>query len=133
MVCDNPIKSQFKEGGENVDKYEKARQYFQIALNSTAQCSDDYGVNQSGYYEIGTAIEALEKQIPKKPHIKYHEKHVIPQNYGRLMQFHCPNCGRFIVAMYENDVEKGGGIHEDLKGCFTCLQAIDFTGYYYKV
>lgn len=75
------------------------------------------------------ACKAMEKQIPKKPVIKYGEK-PITHNYGRLMSFHCPNCGKFIVAMYETDVENGGGLHKDLKGCSTCLQAIDFVGYY---
>lgn len=78
-----------------------------------------------------TKIYALEKQIPKKPILKYHKEDVTPVQYGRLVEFMCPNCGRFIVAMYETDVERGGGIHEDLKGCSTCLQAIDFTGYYH--
>ena len=60
-------------------EYEKARQYFQTALNSAAQSSGDYGVNQSGYYEIRTAIKALEKQIPKRP-----------INTGR--EIVCPTC-----------------------------------------
>ena len=76
------------------------------------------------------AISALEKQIPQKPIIKLGELHTT-HNYGRLMSFHCPSCGKFIVAMYETDVERGGGIHKDLKGCSTCLQAIDFTEYYH--
>lgn len=46
--------------------------------------------------------------------------------------FHCPNCGRFIVAIYESDTERGGGISNSLKGCSTCLQAIDFSEYYTK-
>ena len=78
---------------------------------------------------IAFAKEAVKKQIPKKPVIKYGEK-PITHNHGRLMSFHCPNCGKFIVAMYETDVENGGGLHKDLKGCSTCLQAIDFVGYY---
>lgn len=112
-----------------MNEYEKAIQYLHIALNSAAQSSDDYGVNQSGYYEVGVAIKALEKQIPKKPIIKCGED-TITHNLGRLLCFHCPNCGKYIVALYETDVEKGAGIHRDLKGCSTCLQAIDFTGYY---
>ena len=80
---------------------------------------------------VGMAVKALEKQVPMKPIIKYHKEAIIPQKYGRLIEFHCPNCGRFIIAMYETDVERGGGIHEDLRGCSTCLQAIDFTGYYH--
>lgn len=79
---------------------------------------------------LRAAKEALEKQMPKKPIIKYGDD-TITHNLGRLMCFHCPSCGKYIVALYETDVEKGGGIHKDLKGCCTCLQAIDFTGYYH--
>ena len=78
-----------------------------------------------------TIIEALEKQLPKKPIIKS-EKVPRTHNSGRLLRFHCPNCGRFIVGMYEKDVERGGGISNRLKGCSTCLQAIDFSEYYTK-
>lgn len=85
--------------------------------------------NRKLYAEL--AINALEKQIPKKPILKYHKEAVTPVKYGRLIEFLCPNCGRFIVVTYETDVERGGGIHKDLKGCATCLQAIDFTGYYH--
>ena len=79
---------------------------------------------------VGLACQALDKQIPKKPIIKYGDD-TITHNLGRLMCFHCPNCGRYIVALYETDVENGAGIHNDLKGCSTCLQAIDFSGYYH--
>ena len=75
-------------------------------------------------------IEALERRIKAKPIIKYGDD-TITHNLGRLMCFHCPNCGKYIVSMYETDIENGGGIHKDLKGCSTCLQAIDFTGYYH--
>lgn len=83
--------------------------------------------NRKLYAEL--AINALEKQMPKKPIIILGRK-AYTHSLGRLMHFHCPTCQRFIVAMYENDVERGGGIHKDLKGCSTCLQAIDFVGYY---
>lgn len=79
-----------------------------------------------------TAIEALEKQLPKKPIIKSEKEVPRTHNSGRLLRFHCPNCGRFIVGMYEKDVERGGGISNRLKGCSTCLQAIDFSEYYTK-
>lgn len=83
-----------------------------------------------GYLE--TAIEALEKQLPKKPIIKSEKEVPRTHNLGRLLHFHCPNCRRFIVGMYEKDVERGGGISNRLKGCSTCLQAIDFSEYYTK-
>lgn len=76
-------------------------------------------------------VNALEKQIPMKPVIKFGEKPVT-HNYGRLMQFFCPGCGRHIIAMYETDVLRGGGISNDVKGCYSCLQRIDFSGYYHK-
>ena len=77
-------------------------------------------------------IEALEKQLPKKPIIKSEKEVPHTHNLGRLLRFHCPNCGKFIVGMYENDVERGGGISNRLKGCSTCLQSIDFSEYYIK-
>lgn len=90
----------------------------------------------SGYYMLreglDTAIEALEKQLPKKPIIKTEKEVPHTHNLGRLLRFHCPNCGRFIVAIYESDTERGGGIVNSLKGCSTCLQAIDFSEYYSK-
>ncbi len=79
-----------------------------------------------------TIIEALKKQLPKKPIIKSEKEVPRTHNSGRLLRFHCPNCGRFIVGMYEKDVERGGGISNRLKGCSTCLQAIDFSEYYTK-
>lgn len=83
-----------------------------------------------GYYNL--TIEALEKQLPKKPIIKSEKEVPHTHNLGRLLRFHCPNCGKFIVGMYENDVERGGGISNRLKGCSTCLQSIDFSEYYTK-
>ena len=82
------------------------------------------------YFEI--AIEALKKQLPKKPIIKTEKEVPHTHNLGRLLRFHCPNCGKFIVAIYESDTERGGGILNSLKGCSTCLQAIDFSEYYTK-
>ncbi len=95
---------------------------------------DEYWEEPNSIHRVWTEVlslsrEALEKQIPKKPIIKYGDD-TITHNLGSLMCFHCPNCGKYIVALYETDVEKGGGIHRDLKGCSTCLQSIDFTGYY---
>ena len=90
----------------------------------------------SGYYmlceALNIAVEVLEKQLPKKPIIKSKKEVPCTHNLGRLLRFHCPNCGRFIVAIYESDIERGGGISNSLKGCSTCLQAIDFSEYYTK-
>lgn len=75
-------------------------------------------------------LNALEKQIPKKTIVKSKKEVPYTHNLGRLLRFHCPNCGKFIVGMYETDVERGGEIFNSLKGCSTCLQAIDFSEYY---
>lgn len=46
-----------------MNKYEKAIQFLQDALDTAAQRDNDYRVNQVGISEINTAIEALNKQI----------------------------------------------------------------------
>lgn len=52
----------------------------------------------SGYYmlceALDTAIEALEKQLAKKPIIKSEKEVPHTHNLGRLLRFHCPNCGK---------------------------------------
>ncbi len=93
-----------------MNEYEKARQYLQIALNSAAQCSDEYGVNQSGYYEIGTAIKALEKQIPKKFEIWNG-------------QCYCPNCNK----LFGNYSQLKTLIHWEMPYCKFCGQALDWS------
>ena len=80
---------------------------------------------------IDLAIKALDKQISKKPRIESEKEIPITHRLGRLLKFHCPSCGKFIVAIYETDVNRGGGISQRVKGCSTCLQAIDFAGYYH--
>lgn len=92
----------------------------------------EHEVNDLIVLDKKAILDALQKQIPKKPIIKHHKEAIVPQRCGRLMEFLCPNCGKVVCAMYENDVACGGGIHKDLKGCSTCLQAIDFSGYYKK-
>lgn len=80
---------------------------------------------------LNMSVKALEKQIPKKPVIEFGKK-PITHNYGRMMEFYCPVCKKFILAMYETDVLRGGGINNEVKGCCFCLQRIDFSGYYHK-
>lgn len=45
-----------------MNKYERARQYFQNILISAAK-SEQNGVNQTGLFEVNLAIEALDKLI----------------------------------------------------------------------
>jgi hypothetical protein len=76
-------------------------------------------------------ISAIEKQIPKKPIIKAEKERPTTHTLGRLLEICCPVCGKRIFAIYETDLERGGGVTREAKGCSRCLQAIDFTGYYY--
>ena len=46
-----------------MNKYEKAKKYFQKVLDSAVKSGKSYELNQAGYSEISTAIEALDKQI----------------------------------------------------------------------
>lgn len=46
-----------------MNRYEKAKQYFQNVLSSAAKSGNSYELNQVGYSEISIAIEALDKQI----------------------------------------------------------------------
>lgn len=79
---------------------------------------DDKGCEESRrccieYFE--TAIEALEKQLPKKP-IEYEDKY-----------YACPDCGNVLMCKWE----KYPTILEDRKNglpcCLSCLQAIDWS------
>ena len=79
---------------------------------------DDKGCEESRrccieYFE--TAIEALEKQIAKKP-IEYEDKY-----------YACPDCGNVLMCKWE----KYPTILEDRKNglpcCLSCLQAIDWS------
>lgn len=76
--------------------------------------------------------EAIEKQILKKPRIKTTKEIPTTHNWGRLLYFYCPRCGKFIVGIYETDTNRGGGIGQKLNGCSNCLQAIDFSEWKHK-
>ncbi|MBQ8662493.1 MAG: HNH endonuclease [Eubacterium sp.] len=93
------------------------------------QCCLGNKKSHKGY--IWKYTNNIEKQIPKKPRIVYGEK-TNTHNLGRLLSFHCPRCERFLLAIYETDVERGGGISQKCKGCSTCLQAIDFNEFYHR-
>lgn len=99
---------------------------FQETINKSQRRKLNYEVKF-----LDNARNAIRKQVPMKPKFVCGEK-TNTHRYGRLISFHCPSCNRFIVALYENDVDRGGGISNELKGCSSCLQAIDFTGYYAK-
>lgn len=111
---------------DDIKDFVKDHEYGYMANRVDVKLQDNYCIKEERKL-LSAGNKVLNK---KRPIIKYGELHTT-HNLGRLMSFHCPSCGKFIIAMYETDVERGGGIHKDLKGCSTCLQAIDFTGYYH--
>lgn len=91
------------------------------------------GIGRSGISNEGSMImDAVRKQIPIKPRIETTKEVPRTHNLGRLLYFYCPTCGRFIVGIYETDPIRGGGIHPQLNGCSTCLQALDFSEWKHK-
>ena len=93
-------------------KYEEALQFFQNALNSAAKCDNDYGVNQVGISEIKTAIEAIEKQIPKAAVFN-----IFKSNGWGNVECKCPICDSVLAG--ENWVEK--------HYCDKCGQKLDWS------
>lgn len=63
---------------------------------------------------IGLAIQALEKQIPKRP-IEYEDKY-----YG------CPNCGDPLMHKWKKYNTELMEKSNSLPVCINCLQAIDW-------
>ena len=108
----------------------------QDAKKLLEELEDTDGELEEFYYSdiikevVHLAIESMEKQIPKKPIIKAEKERPITHILGRLLKICCPVCGKRIFAIYETDLERGGGVTRETKGCSRCLQAIDFTGYY---
>lgn len=53
---------------------------------------------RSGGKSFWQAVKtAIEKQIPMKPKIETTKEIPTTHNLGRLLYFHCPRCGKFIV------------------------------------
>ena len=82
-----------------MDKYEKSRAYLQSALNSAAQSSDDYGVNQSGYYEVKTALEAVDKQIGECMLME-------TEDDREFEDYLCPKCRTTLQQVHKNSRKK---------------------------
>lgn len=92
--------------------YEEARKALEIAQQSLAQ---SYKAGSHLAMEInGLAIEALEKQIPKKPHLRKLHSHEA-FGFGKNVEyFECPNeCGATVLTCH--------------RYCRNCGQAIDWS------
>lgn len=90
-----------------MNKYERARQYFQNILFSAAK-SEEYGVNQTGIFEVDAAIEALGKQIPERA----------IGDLNSVPHYRCPVC-RSGIKTYENSTV--------YPYCHYCGQALDWS------
>ena len=64
---------------------------------------------------LETAIEALEKQLPKKPK-EYEDKY-----------YACPVCGNILMYKWEDYPTKLRDKKEGLPCCLCCLQRLDWT------
>ena len=81
-------------------------------------CNPDYPNGKTEWETaINMSIEALEKQIPKKP-----EKCI---KYGTLFELYCPTCDTKIGYGFDfcGAIKK----YNDMKNCIHCGQAIDWT------
>ena len=69
-------------------------------------------------------MKGLKLKIPKE----------IPKthNYGKLITFYCAKCGKQLIALYETDSQRGGGICTEWRYCQYCGNRLDFGEYYCK-
>lgn len=73
------------------------------------------GVLSANVSPYETAIEALEKQLPKKP-IEYEDKY-----------YACPICGNVLMHKYEKYPTILADRKNGLPCCLSCLQVIDWS------
>lgn len=106
-----------KKVREAIEEFEIEKQTYEDMIS---YCKHFEPKNNCGRYEdkiamCKTAIEALEKQLPKKP-IEYEDKY-----------YACPACGNVLMHKWE----KYPTILKDKKNglpcCLSCLQVIDWS------
>ena len=88
--------------------FKEAIKTIQVAI---AEVEWEYPLDYSVAFE--TAIEALEKQIPRKCRIK---------STAKLQTFYCPTCEQVVVSRIENEWLAG----RLQKYCDNCGQALDW-------
>lgn len=93
--------------------YEEAHKFLEIKQREMTIERHIY--NEQAIEINGLAIEALEKQIPKKPKKKEENQ------YSAF--YDCPCCGGYLVS--EIDGELCGG--QEYKYCYRCGQALDWS------
>ena len=109
----------------DIKDFVKDHEYGYMANAINVKLQDEYCLKEE--QKLLTAGKKILNK--KKPIIKYGELHTT-YNLGRLLSFYCPNCGKYLGALYDTDPINGAGFSRNYRGCSNCLQAIDFIGYY---
>lgn len=74
--------------------YEEAHRFLEVKQRDMTQNRHLY--NETAIAINGKAIEALEKQIPKKPLL-------VPEGESKIHTFKCPTCGSYRVRKFCDD------------------------------
>ena len=101
---------------EAIEKLKNMRLYMQIEdkNNDCKFTEDDYKANEM-------AIQALEKQIPKKPN------KTIDSSWGTQKEAHtCPVCDYYLTEVHFIEPQKIES-NKKITYCETCGQAIDWS------
>ena len=96
---------------EAIEKLKNMRLYMQIEdkNNDCKFTEDDYKANEM-------AIQALEKQIPKKPRKTDSYRGI----FRRIYAYVCPTCGNACLEKQENE-------RQDTMFCWNCGQKLDWS------
>ena len=96
---------------EAIEKLKNMRLYMQIEdkNNDCKFTEDDYKANEM-------AIQALEKQIPKKPRKTDSYRCVLKRVYAYV----CPTCGNACLEKYMNE-------RQNTMFCWNCGQKLDWS------
>ena len=97
--------------GEAVEKLKNMRLFMKIEdeKNDCKFTEDDYKANEM-------AIQALEKQIPKKPRKTDSYRGVLKRVYAYV----CPTCGNVCLEKYMNE-------RQNTMFCWNCGQHLDWS------
>ena len=99
------------KASEAIEKLKNMRLYMQIEdeNNDCKFTEDDYKANEM-------AIQALEKQIPKKPRKTDSYRGVLKRVYAYV----CPTCGNVCLEKYMNE-------RQNTMFCWNCGQKLDWS------
>lgn len=92
--------------------YEEAHKFLEVKQREMTQNRHLY--NETAIAINGKAIEALEKQIPRKPNT---------ERQDMCLAFWCPGCNSLLINKYSH----GFIVGEKEKFCYECGQHIDWS------